>query len=131
LTSLIRTSRGLMTVQTELSGDPLELVTIVDFRGRVLKRWTRPFALDVDDAGAELRRWHATIEGQVRDSLSHAARARARPPQLDKATSRLFLAGITAYAKHDFDAARIALRACARLLPEDLRVRAALARLDG
>lgn len=157
LTSLLRTGRGLMTVQTEFVGEPAELVTIVDFRGRVLKRWTQPLD-DADDArsAAAARRWHAQIEAEVRASLAQAAERRARAGRADEpearasspsprqpalrgpgsrsdtdAVSRLFLAGVAAYARRDLDRARAALHACARLLPEDERVRAALLHLDG
>lgn len=132
LTSLVRTSRGLMTIQTELVGDPPCLTTIVDFRGRVLKRWTEPFTPGLDDASssARIRKWHGQIEARVRDSLARAAQRRSQPPRLDEATSRLFLAGMRAYAKRDFAGAHVALRACARLLPNDPRVQAALRRVS-
>lgn len=120
-----------MTVQTELVGDPLQLATIVDFRGRVLKRWTHPFSLDPDDAtcAGVIREWHATIEARVRENLARAVRQRLDPKPSDGAISRLFLAAMAAYRDRDIETARAAMRACVLVLPDDRRVRAALEQL--
>ena len=131
LTSLVRTSRGLMTIQTELVGNPGEFVTIVDFRGRVLKRWTHPLTAGLDEVGQGIaaREWHAQRVARVSESLAKAARSRRRSP-FGSGLSRLYLAGMSAYAKRDFEAAEVAWRACARLLPEDRRIQSALARVQ-
>lgn len=135
LTSLIRTARGLMTVQTEIVGEPAQLVALVDFRGRVLKRWQGPVvgAPDDPEAAAQARRWHRQIEAQVRETLRRAGGARApQPAQAQRArgeaAAHLFAAGARAYAARDYATARALFEACARLLPDDPRVRAALER---
>lgn len=145
LTSLVRTGRGLMTVQTEIVGQPATLVTIVDFRGRVLKTWRSPFAVDEHDAalGDIARKWHADIEASVRETLERAAtRARrdgeqpaARGASRDGvrdgllAVSHLYLAAARAYAERDFETALALLGACELLLPDDPRIRAAIRRM--
>jgi hypothetical protein len=131
LTSLIRTGRGLMTVQTEISGDPAQLVTIVDFRGRVLKTWTSPFRVELDSAEApvSIRRWHGEIEVRVRESLSRASQRKSRKQGQSEAVAHLFLAAMQAYRERDFATAYGVLRGCELLLPEDARIRGALRRL--
>ena len=121
-----------MTIQTELVGDPVEISTIVDFRGRVLKRWTHPLTFEADDTRltATVREWHVEHERRVRESLTKVVRKRHRLPPIDLALSRLYLAGMSAYARRDSVAAEGAWRACSRLLPEDRRVQAALARIS-
>lgn len=131
LTSLVRTGRGLMTVQTEIVGHPAELVTIVDFRGRVLKTWRAPLTVGpLDPAAPEhARRWHADIEARVRESLARAAGRNAKPSTDADVASHLFLAAAEAYAERDLETAKEVLIACELLLPDDERVRAALDRL--
>lgn len=133
MTSLIRTSRGLMTVQTELVGEPAELLTIVDFRGRVLKRWTSDFRVDQHslDAPARIREWHNQIETKIRNSLAAATRKRAQagPSQTGQVVGELFVRAMEAYAQRDFETAAAVLEACDQLLPNEPRVRAARAQL--
>lgn len=134
LTSLIRTGRGLMTVQTEIVGEPAQLVTIVDFRGRVLKSWKGPLLVAPNDPAAPslARKWHAEIEARVRESLSRAAHKRPsgdRRRAEEEAVAHLFIAAMQAYADRDYPTARSVLEACALLLPEDPRIRTALQRL--
>ena len=131
LTSLIRTGRGLMTVQTEIVGDPAELVTIVDFRGRVLKRWRSDIFIVAGDprAADRIREWHNSIESRVRASLTQATRRRPTARKADEVVSHLYIAAMKAYADRDLDTARDVLRACALLLPDDERIAAALRRL--
>ena len=131
LTSLIRTGRGLMTVQTELLGEPASLVTIVDFRGRVLKRWTSSFSVSSGspEAPAAIRRWHNDIEARVRDNLARAANRRPESSANNEVVSRLFIAAVQAYGARDLDTARAVLSACELLLPEDPRIRACVQRL--
>ena len=121
-----------MTIQTELVGDPVEISTIVDFRGRVLKRWTHPLTFEPDDTRltASVREWHVEHEQDVRESLTKVVRKRHRLPPIELVLSRMYLAGMSAYAKRDFVAAEAAWRACSRLLPEDRRIQAALARIS-
>lgn len=133
LTSLVRTGRGLMTVQTEIVGEPAQLVTIIDFRGRVLKTWRSPFSLRADELGApeQIRRWHHDIETRVREKLAQVARGR---PQVDASgvvAAHLFVAAMKAYGGRDLQTARALLRACDLLLPDDPRVGAALGRIEG
>lgn len=131
LTSLVRTGRGLMTVQTEIVGAPAQLVTIVDFRGRVLKTWRSPFSVELDseELGDVARRWHADIEARVRESLAQAA-ARARRPEQHEVVSHLYLAAARAYAQRDFETARAVLSVCELLMPDDPRIRQALRWVD-
>lgn len=132
LTSLIRTGRGLMTVQTELVGEPASLVTIVDFRGRVLKSWTSSFSIETSspEAPAAIRRWHNDIEARVRDNLARAATRRPESASASNVVvSHLFIAAMQAYSDRDLDTALAVLRACELLLPDDPRIRAGLQRL--
>lgn len=131
LTSLIRTGRGLMTVQTEIVGDPATLVTIVDFRGRVLKTWRSAFVVAPADLAApeKIRRWHAEIESGVRNNLTRAAERERIAPNHEP-VSHLFVAAARAYAERDLDTAAALLHACELLLPSDPRVRAALRQLS-
>lgn len=130
LTSLIRTGRGLMTVQTEIVGDPGTLVTIVDFRGRVLKTWRSSFVVATADLAASetIRRWHAEIERGVRNNLSRVSERQQIAPNHEP-VSHLFVAAARAYAQRDLDTAAALLRACELLLPDDPRIRAALRQL--
>lgn len=131
LTSLIRTGRGLMTVQTEIVGEPAQLVTIVDFRGRVLKRWQSDFCVASSDPEAPdlIRKWHAGIEARVRENLAKATRRRPQTRGAEEVVSHLYVAAMRAYAERDLDTARDVLRACALLLPDDKRISAGLERL--
>lgn len=133
LTSLVRTGRGMMTVQTEIVGEPALLVTIVDFRGRVLKSWSSEFSVDegAPDAPEVIRKWHSDIETQVRTKLSRAATRRPQQNSTGEFGSHLFFAAMRAYGERDFSTARAVLQACELLLPDDERVRAALSRLNG
>lgn len=126
LTSLIRTGRGLMTVQTELVDDPATLLTIVDFRGRVLKTWRSPFTVAPADPTApdQIRRWHAEIERGVRSNLARVSE-RQRAESEQEAISHLFAAAVRAYAARDLDTAAALVQACSLLLPDDPRIRAA------
>jgi len=130
LTSLVRTGRGLMTVQTELVGDPAELLTIVDFRGRVLKTWRSPFTLDEHAASTpeRIRSWHRNIERRLRDKLAAVSRRRSQTDVEGDVVAHLFVAAIRAYGARDLDTACALLEACDQLRPDDRRVRAALAR---
>lgn len=136
-TSMIRTARGVMTLQTEVAGDPLEVVTIVDFRGRVLKSFRTEVPPALRGREAELmdfaNDFHAGIEAQVHQSLE-AARQRHRSdaePELGGVVAELFVEAVQAYARQELDTARAVLRACDALQPGDPRIRAALARLEG
>ena len=131
LTSLIRTGRGLMTVQTELVGKPAELVTIVDFRGRVLKRWSSDFRVDESsvEAPASIRAWHNQIETGIRNSLAAASRKRPEPESTGEVVARLFMAAMGAYGQRDFQTAAAVLEACDQILPDQPRVCAARAQL--
>jgi hypothetical protein len=131
LTSLIRTGRGLMTVQTELVGEPAALVTIVDFRGRVLKSWKSSFSIASTDlaAPAAIRRWHNDIEARVRDNLARAANKRPSVETGNEVVSHLFVAAVEAYRRRDLETARAVMRACELLLPDDPRIRAGALRL--
>jgi len=127
LTSLIKTGRGIMTVQTEMVGEPARLVTIVDYRGRVLKSWQSSFLVAEGDY-EQARKWHARVEGEVRDNL---AKVKQRPPQRDPAAvgACLFVEAMQAYAALDYDRAVAILQVCDGIVPGDRRVIAALARL--
>ncbi len=127
LTSLIKTGRGLMTVQTEILGEPARLVTIVDFRGRVLKSWQSSFLVDPGDLDAA-RRWHQTVEKDVRASLGRAAKR--APDRTSSVAACLFSEAMRAYVERDYARASLLLDSCARLVPDDARVAAARERLQ-
>ena len=133
LTSLVRTGRGLMTVQTEIVGEPAQLVTIIDFRGRVLKTWRSPFSLRADDHAApeKIRRWHHDIATRVREKLAQVARGRPHSDATGVVAAHLFVAAMKAYGGRDLRTARALLRSCDLLLPDDPRVAAALGRIRG
>lgn len=134
-TSLLHTARGPITLQTEITGDPAYIVTILDFRGRVLKSFKRALPSETEPhLRHELaKRWHATIEQEVRDSL------RRRVPlarlgggeQALEVVARLFLEAMAAYARRDLDSAEAVLLACDHLMPGDARVGAALVNVRG
>jgi hypothetical protein len=124
-----------MTLQTEIAGDPLEVVTIVDFRGRVLKSFRSEVPPALRGREAELmdfaNDFHASIEAQVHESLEAARqRNRSDEPELGGVVAELFIEAVQAYARQELDTARAVLRACDVLQPGDPRIRAALARLD-
>ncbi len=127
LTSLIKTGRGLMTVQTEILGEPGRLVTILDLCGRVLKRWQSTFVLDAHDLDAA-RRWHQGIEAEIRASLARLAK-RGGGDRPSSVAACLFIEAMRAYAAGEYERSRSILKVCARLVPHDARVDAALARL--
>lgn len=120
-----------MTVQTELLGEPASLVTIVDFRGRVLKSWKSSFAIGSTDPGAPaaIRRWHNDIEARVCDNLARAANKRPLTETGNEVVSHLFVAAVQAYRVRDLETARAVMAACELLLPDDPRIHAALLRL--
>lgn len=127
-TSLMQTARGPLTLQTEIAGFPPEVVTILDFHGRVLKSFRRPLPVGLDPRGrAELaNRWHAEAELEVRSTLAR----RTKPATGGHSVvARLFLAALVAYHQMDRTSARAALLACDALLPGDPRIGAALARV--
>lgn len=134
-TSMIRMARGVMTLQTEISGTgPVEVVTIIDYCGRVLQRYSEPLPPELVDE-AEITRFanacHAVVESSVYESLAAAA-SRPRKRESDdrgRLVSWLFVRAMRAYAHQDFASARALLRSCARLMPDDPRVAAALAAL--
>lgn len=130
LTSLIRTGRGLMTLQTELVGEPTKLETIVDFRGRVLKTWHSPFHVDPQspDGPGQIRAWHAQIEQRLRQQLATVAQRRAPREALGPVLAEFYVAAMRAYAERDRSTARALFEICEHLQPGDPRVRAALAR---
>ena len=135
LTSLVRTGRGLMTVQTELVGEStsLELVTIVDFRGRVLKTWRSPFALHADDVHTpeQIRRRHHDIEARVREKLASVAQRRPESEATGTVVAHLFVEAMRAYGERDFSTARALLRACELLQPAEARIRTGIECLRG
>ena len=126
LTSLIQTARGVMTVQTEIVGEPAQLVTIVDFRGRVLKIWRSALGINPVELDSA-RRWHQKIDGEVRENLTRLARRPADRSAIVGAS--LFVEAMRAYAIRDYAGAGAILSVCATLLPHDRRIEAARARL--
>lgn len=80
-TSLIRTGAGMLTLQTELVGEPAQLVTIVVFRGRVLERWQSESRVSPNhvDSPKLVHRWHTRLEARVREGLARVARDRMSP----------------------------------------------------
>lgn len=127
-TSLMQTARGPLTLQTEIAGYPPEVVTILDFRGRVLKSFRRPLpgGLDPSERVELANRWHAEAEIEVRSTL--ARRSKPADPS-NPVVARLFVAALVAYHQMDRISARAALLACDALLPGDPRIGAALTRV--
>jgi hypothetical protein len=119
-----------MTVQTEISDEPSNLVTIVDFRGRVLKTWRSRFCVTPGDPTAPeiIRRWHGEIETNIRSTLARVADRQKSAPNHEP-VSHLFVAMARAYAERDLDTAVALLHACDLLLPDDPRIRAAVRRV--
>ena len=130
LTSLIRTGRGLMTLQTELVGQPTRLETIVDFRGRVLKTWHSPFHIDPQspDGPGQIRAWHAKIEERLRAQLSAVAKRRSPGGEPGPVVAELFIAAMRSYAERERSTALALLEICEYLQPGEARVRAAIER---
>ncbi|NVB40496.1 hypothetical protein G6O69_21830 [Pseudenhygromyxa sp. WMMC2535] len=129
-TSMIRTARGIMTLQTEIAGAPLQVVTIIDYRGRVLQRFTNdvPAHLTTEaELTAFANELHATIDTQVQAKLTASARPNpGRERERRLAVAELYRRALDAYAKGDSLTARALLRACDRIRPGEPRVRAAL-----
>ena len=134
-TSMIRTARGIMTLQTEISGSDPEVVTIIDYCGRVLQRTSEPLPPELVDE-AEITRFanacHAAVESSVYESLAAAA-ARPRRRAADerrRLASWMFVRAMRAYAQQDLVSALALLHSSERLLPDDPRIVAALAVLE-
>jgi len=123
-----------MTLQTELRGDPLEVVTIVDFRGKVMRRKSRVLTDEEhDDLELVVRHVHADIERGIRVSLESVRKARdtaaasSGPAALEPSTSALlFVMSADALRRGDLPTAASLLEAVAQLLPDDTRVRSLL-----
>jgi hypothetical protein len=138
-TSILHTARGPLTLQTEITGEPPALVTILDFCGRVLKSFKRtlPSGSEPQHYNELAKRWHATVEHEVRESLRRRVpigalaipgpTAHAQSAQSREVVARLFTDAMAAYARRDLDSAAAMLEACEELLPGDAQVRAALA----
>ncbi|MFV8751523.1 hypothetical protein ACNOYE_13340 [Nannocystaceae bacterium ST9] len=127
-TSLIQTGRGPLTLQTEITGCPPAVVTILDFRGRVLKtfRRTLPDQLEPHEHAELANRWHAEAEAEVHATLA----GRTANPNVPRVVARLFIEAMVAYRRMDRASARAVLRACDALMPGDSRIGAALIEVD-
>lgn len=141
-TSILHTARGPLTLQTEITGEPPALVTILDFCGRVLKSFKRPLPSGTDPQHYNelAKRWHATVEHEVRESLRRrvpigalaipgpsGASLHPQASQAREVVARLFTEAMAAYARRDLDSAAAMLEACEELLPGDAQIRGALA----
>jgi len=81
-TSCVRLPSGTLTVQTELCTRTAEIVTMIDFRGRILKTWRRPLdAADIPQASELAARAHREVEHEVRKSLHAIEGGRDNEPQ--------------------------------------------------
>jgi len=133
-TSSIQLPGGTMTLQTELRGDPLEVVTIVDFRGKVMRRKSRVLTDEEhDDLELVVRHVHADIERGIRVSLESVRKARdtsaasSGQAAVEPSTSALlFVMSADALGRGDLPTAASLLEAVAQLLPDDTRVRSLL-----
>lgn len=128
-TSCLHLPGGTMTLQTELKGEPPHLVTIIDFRGKVVRRLSRQLSdEDHDNLALAVRRTHQEAERGIRASLRslHEARKGAPPSAAPSTASLLFVMASEALHRHDRDSATALLRAVAQLLPNDRRVEALL-----
>lgn len=127
-TSLIELPKGLVTLQTEVHSGPLRAVTIVDFRGRVIRRievlWEKSHPKDVH---LFARACHDVIEGDVRASLQ-ALQSAPKPGAAESAVADeptaavLFVMAAEALAISDRESAETILVAVRSLLPDDTRV---------
>jgi len=121
---------GMLTVQTELCLRTSELVTVADFRGRILKTWRRPVRLDDGTRSADLvASAHRTAEAEIRRNLNELQRGRREPRNCLTAT-KLFVRAVLAHQQGDDDLARRLLETVMILLPDDLRVRAVAEELN-
>lgn len=149
-TSILHTARGPLTLQTEITGEPPALVTILDFCGRVLKSFKRtlPSGSEPQHYNEQAKRWHATVEHEVRESLrrrvpigalaipgpsaasSSGTTLHPHAPQAREVVARLFTEAMAAYARRDLDSAAAVLEACEALLPGDAEIRGAIMALQ-
>ncbi|MFV8751520.1 hypothetical protein ACNOYE_13325 [Nannocystaceae bacterium ST9] len=105
------------------------VVTILDFRGRVLKSFQRAVPADLPSAahGELANRWHAETEAEIRSMLT----SRSGPSEGVKAVvARFFVEALIAYQQMDRDSTHALLRACDALLPGDPWIGNALATLN-
>ncbi len=133
-TSSIQLPGGTMTLQTEVSGTPPQIVTIVVFRGRVLRRSVVALGGEVEtDLESAVRRAHNDSERGLLRALQdvhpppqeHPGAAPVEPPT----ASLLFVMATEALARRDRGTAISLLEAVQDLIPDDRRVQLLLAEL--
>ncbi len=133
-TSTISLPSGLMSLQTEAHQETGEIVSILVFQGRVLKRHTDQLPEHANgQQGAIIDAAHASFESEIRLTLERAATARASTCEETSSmetVGQLFLMALEAYAGGDNETCRLILETLVVLAPDDQRIRGALEGLD-
>lgn len=134
-TSTIALPSGLMSLQTEAQEESGEIVSILVFQGRVLKRRTERLPPVVNgERNAIIDAAHYAFEREVRAALERAAAARAAATAESsrcETVGRLYLMAVEAYAQGDEETCRMILETLRVLDPDDPRIQGALENLQG
>ncbi|GEM_PF-4569617 len=152
-TSKIQVGRSTLTFQTEVYGEPAEVVTLVDLAGRVVQTKKTAIPESVLAGGEEaLVRFagvtHERIETEARAALRRRAeRGRSKPEAqtelpgegpvqgsdgvVDETAAWLFMAAVDAYAHGDLHTSEDLFVVVSELLPDDRRVAQCLAVFKG
>ena len=125
-TSCVQLPGGTMTFQTELRGEPPELVTVIDFRGKVVRRVTRRLSEDDwSDVERAVRLAHSEVERSVCSSLEslRAAKRGTEPASaVEPTAAALFVMALEVLHRGDRGSAAALLHTVSALLPHDPRV---------
>lgn len=127
VTSSLHLPVGVLTLQTEIVGDPPEFVTVVDIGGRVMRTLRTPCRVERAD---EIQRTVSRVHAELMRRFVSNARARVKPSADNDTAAQLFVLAVEAHAAGDDVGAAALMQCVADLLPDDARVRSNLAALD-
>ena len=147
LTTSLRLASGVLTLQTEIHGEPPQVTTTVDFKGRTVRVFRAPLdPASTTDLAAAARAFHRTSELRLREALEHS-RDRPRDPAAPSPSSpmnapgprhpgepevaALFVEAVRALVNGRREQAARLVAVVRLLLPDDARVDALAASLAG
>ncbi len=124
ITSSLHLPTGVLTMQTEIVGNPPEFVTVIDVGGRIMRTFRNPCR--VDESG-DVQRVVSRVHAELMRRFVGNARSRVKPAVDNDTAAQLFILALEAHAKGDTDGARALLLSVADLLPDNATVRRNLA----
>ncbi len=137
LTTSLRLASGVLTLQTEIHGDPPQVTTTVDFKGRTVRVFRAPLdPTSTTDLAAAARAFHRTSELRLREALEQSRDAPddPAPPSPSSTTNAhprdpgapevaaLFVEAVRALVTGRREQAARLVAVVKLLLPDDARV---------